>query len=221
MPATLDISCPNCGKGLKVPAEYEGKRVKCKHCKEAFAVKAPKGGDNPAAAKPAPAAPTTTKPKGRFDEDDDDGRKIEVVEESDAPRCPHCAKELDPPDAVVCKNCGFNNRTRVKYDTKKVWAPDLSDWARHLGPGILALLIVVGLITLDAVCWINMEEWMEGSALQEEQPDPVLGKKKFLVRPGAFTALIIGVSAIVIIPAARFAWQRLVRNFRPEERTKK
>src|SRR4051812_46356862 len=106
MPATLDISCPNCGKGLKVPAEYEGKRVKCKFCKEGFAVKAPKakGPVKPAAAKPEPAAPAPGKPRGRFDEDDDDGRKITVVEESDTPRCPHCAKELDPPDAVVCKN---------------------------------------------------------------------------------------------------------------------
>ena len=39
MPATLDVTCPNCGKVLKVPAALEGKRVKCKGCDEAFVIK--------------------------------------------------------------------------------------------------------------------------------------------------------------------------------------
>ena len=42
MPATVDVSCPHCGKSLKVPAELAGKRVKCKGCDEVFAVPAPK-----------------------------------------------------------------------------------------------------------------------------------------------------------------------------------
>ena len=42
MPATLDLACPKCGKKLKVPAELEGKKVKCKDCQSVFAVTAPK-----------------------------------------------------------------------------------------------------------------------------------------------------------------------------------
>ena len=37
MPTTLDVSCPNCGKELKVPTEFEGRRVKCKDCGEPIA----------------------------------------------------------------------------------------------------------------------------------------------------------------------------------------
>ena len=39
MPAMLDVTCPNCDKALKVPADLEGRRVKCKGCDEAFVVK--------------------------------------------------------------------------------------------------------------------------------------------------------------------------------------
>ncbi len=75
---------------------------------------------------------------------------IEVVDEGeDVARCPHCAKELDPPDAIVCVNCGFNNVTRAKAKTKKVWAPTREDWMSHLLPGIIALAICIALIVLD------------------------------------------------------------------------
>src|SRR6266540_522871 len=162
MPATLDISCPNCGKQLKVPAELEGKKVKCKGCQEVFAVTAPKQKAAPKAApsKPAPKAPAPPKsepkpeekPKSPFlDDDEDDGpaKPMGVVHEEDVPRCPHCAKELDPPDAAVCKFCGFNNVTRVKFETKKVIASDATDWLTHLGPGILAAIIAIALIVAD------------------------------------------------------------------------
>lgn len=237
MPATLDITCPNCGKGLKVPAEFEGKRIKCRDCGEAFPVKAkaaPKAGKpaakppaKPAAkagAKAAPPAAAPEKPKGRFDDDEEDElnpKAMQVIHEDDSARCPHCAQPLDPPDAVVCTNCGYNNKTRVLAETKKVWAPDAMDWIQHLWPGVAALAIVIGLIVLDVYCWLNMESWLEGSDLQDDQADPVTGKKKFFVRPGAFSMLITAVSAIIILPASAFAWRRLVRDYRPFEQQKK
>ena len=79
-----------------------------------------------------------------------------VDEGADVPRCPLCAKELDPPDAIICIHCGFNTVTRVKADTKKVWEPDTSDWINHLGPGILAAVICVAILVIDIVCWVNM-----------------------------------------------------------------
>src|SRR3954470_12534411 len=142
MPATLDVTCPNCGKALKVPAELEGRRVKCKGCGEAFVVKAPKAKAAKPAAKPAPPPPPPAAPKRPFAEDDDDNpNPITVIHEDDVARCPLCAVELDPPDAVVCTNCGFNSRTRVKAESKKVVAAGAGDWASHLGPGIVALLL--------------------------------------------------------------------------------
>src|SRR5690242_88657 len=123
MSSVVDVSCPNCDKTLKVSPAFFGKRVKCKSCEHAFVVQ------DPAAAPRPPPAP----PKRPFDDDDEGPDKIEVISEGDdIPRCPHCAKELDPPDAIVCIHCGFNNRTREKAETKKVWAPTFEDWAMHL-----------------------------------------------------------------------------------------
>ena len=67
MPATLDVACPNCGKALKVPAELDGKRVKCKGCDEVFAVRAPKPAAKPA---PKPAAAAKPAPKGAAETSD-------------------------------------------------------------------------------------------------------------------------------------------------------
>jgi hypothetical protein len=144
-----------------------------------------------------------------------------VVHEDDAARCPHCAKELDPPDAAVCVHCGYNNITRMRAETKKVYAPDAADWITHLLPGIIAAGIVIGLIAIDIYCWVNMADWLEGSALQDDQADPVTGEKKYFVKPGAFIAIIVAISLIIILPAARFAIRRLVFNFKPQEKIKK
>jgi hypothetical protein len=220
----LDVKCPTCGKALKVPAALVGKKVKCKGCDTAFAVAAPKA--QPAAKPAAHQAPAPEKPKSPFLDDDDEvdeqGRvkAMGVVKESDVPRCPHCTVELDPPEAVVCYRCGFNNVTRVKAETKKVIAADAGDWMSHLGPGIAALLCCVALIVVDIVCYINMTDWLEGSFLEMDEKD-ILGKKKMLVKPGAFVTLIIGFSLIALLPLGRFAFRRLVLNYKPEERVKK
>lgn len=227
MPATLDVSCPNCGKALKVPTEFAGKKIKCKDCQTIFPVGSaakPAKAAKPAAAKAA-AAPPPEKPKSPFLDDDDEDEKnprpMGVVHEEDVPRCPHCAKELDPPEATVCVNCGFNNLTRTKFDTKKTIAADTSEWMTHLGPGIVALIIAVGLIVVDIICLINMDDWIAGSDLEKEDKDPVTGKVQYYIKPGAFTALIIAASVIVIIPAVRFAIYRLIVDYKPEEKLKK
>jgi hypothetical protein len=242
MAATLDVSCPKCGKQLKVPAELEGKRVRCKECQEIFpVVDRKKGSGKPAAAKPAakaaakpapkapPAPPAPEPAKSRFaDEDDEDEdmtpgkapRAMGVLHEEDVARCPHCAKELDPPDAVVCKNCGFNNLTRVKFETKKVVASDTTDWITHLGPGILAAVIAIALIVVDIVCAVNMRGWMEGGDLESDEVD-LTGRKKMFVHPGAFIAMIVAASIFIVVPALRFAFRRLVLNAKPVEKVKK
>lgn len=234
MAATLDVSCPNCDKPLKVPAELEGKKVKCKGCEEVFVIKVPKA---KAAAKPAPAkkaAPKPPPPKAEekppeqpkspfMDEDDDDDGKapkpMVVISEDDAPRCPHCANELDPPDAVVCFICGYNNVTRVKAETKKLIEHDAADWGAHLAPAIIALIISIGLIVTDIICIVNMSDWMAGGALQKDEKNPVTGDVEYYVKPGAFTTFIIVVSLAIIVPATRFAIRRMMRK--PEEKVKK
>ena len=224
MAVTLDISCPNCGKKLKVPAELEGKKLKCKDCQEVFAVKAPKAPPPPKAEEKPPETP-----KSPFlDEDDDENlppgvapKPMGVIREDDAPRCPHCANELDPPDAVVCKFCGFNNKTRVKAESKKVIEADAADWATHLAPGIIAAVIAIALIVVDIICWVNMSDWLSGSFLEKDDKNPVTGNVEYFVKPGAFTMGIIAVSVFIIIPAGRFAFRRLVLHAKPVEKVKK
>src|SRR5204862_201183 len=156
----------------------------------------PKPAGKPAAKGPSPprSEPKPPEKKGPFADDDDDddvpgqaARAIDVVKESDAPRCPHCAKDLDPPDAEVCIHCGFNNKTRIKAETRKVIAWDTADWIMHLLPGIIALLIVIALIVLDIYCWVNMRGWLEGSDLELDEKDRT-GRKKMVIPPGAFIA---------------------------------
>jgi DNA-directed RNA polymerase subunit RPC12/RpoP len=78
MAETITITCPDCEKQLKGPAELAGRRVRCKFCSHVFlvAAKAAARGDgkaNPAKGQPAaeakpvkakvaPAAPAKTKP---------------------------------------------------------------------------------------------------------------------------------------------------------------
>jgi hypothetical protein len=224
--AAVDVSCPNCEKALRIPPAVFGKRVKCKHCNHPFVAA------DPAAAKPAKpakpgAAPAPAAPPPpadaplRFADDDDEGpAKIEVVQESEVPRCPHCAQELDPPDAVVCVHCGFNNRTRVKADTKKVWAPTTEDWLAHLAPGIAAVLTIISLVGLNITVWLQMREWMTGSILDKEEKDAA-GRQAFYVHPAAFKFLALAFTVPMIVAAGRFAYERLVKNYRPEEKAKK
>ena len=215
----LDVSCPNCDKELKVPFEFAGKRVKCKGCEEVFTIKAA-GKPKPPAKKPDPKP--EPKPPVAEDDDDDDGpaRSMGITKEDDVPRCPHCVKELDPPDAVVCLHCGFNNQTRIKAATQKVIAADATQWATHLAPGIIALIIVIAIVSLDAYCWVHMRGWLEGSALELDEKD-LSNRKKMVIPPGAFIAFILVFSAMIVLPATRFFIRRLVFNYKPEDNVKK
>ncbi len=228
MPATLDLSCTKCGKVMKVPTELEGKKIRCKGCQQIIVVSAsakPAKAAKPAATKAAapPPPPPVEKPKSPFldDDDDDNPNPMGVIKEEDIARCPHCAQVLDPPEAEVCLHCGFNNKTRVKAETKKTIAPEAADWASHLGPGIIALVLAITLIVVDIVVLLNMKEWMAGSALELEDKDPVTGATRYIIKPGAFIAMVWAFSIVAIIPSLRFAYRRLAVDYKPEEKIKK
>lgn len=247
--ATVPITCPECENPLKVPEAVLGKKIKCKQCGTAFVAESPDAGARPSVwpskpgggvkpskpggagvkvkeePKPEPKAEPAAAPAYKFqDDDEEDGARpkaMGVVDGGeDIARCPFCAKELEPPDAVVCIHCGFNNVTRVRADSKKVWAPDSSDWMTHLAPGILALIICIGLIVLDVIVYLNMREWLTGTFLQKEDKD-AQGEIAFYVKPGAFITLIFAATVLPIIGTARFAIKRLAIEYMPSERLKK
>ena len=241
MATVLELPCPQCKKPLKVPTNILGKKIKCKFCSHAFvatdpdakpavkaskpggAVKAKKEEPKPEAKPAAPPAPASTY---KFEDDDegDGGAKpnpLGVVDMGeDIPRCPHCAKELDPPDAKVCVHCGFNNVTRTKAESKKVWAPTAEDYLSHLGPGIVALILFIGIIVFDIICIVNMRDWLLGTFLEKDEPGAD-GEKAFYVKPGAFIALIIAIDIMPAIAMANFAIKRLFINNQPPEQLKK
>lgn len=242
MATVSDIPCPSCEQTLKVPDTVFGKKIKCKHCGHAFVVEDPNAksarGVKPskpgaATAKPRKEEPKKEEPKKEeakapykfVDDDDDDSAKpnpMGVIVEEDVARCPFCAKELDPPDAKVCLHCGFNNVTRTRADTKKVWAPDANDWMNHLGPGVIALIICITLIVIDILCLVNMRDWMTGSFLESETPDPTDPNRKAMhVKPGAFITLIWAATIMPILGTGRFAIKRLVIDNQPMEKVKK
>jgi DNA-directed RNA polymerase subunit M/transcription elongation factor TFIIS len=232
------VKCKYCGAKIEVEEldldeldddEDERPRKKGKEKTKKPAVKASKPGgavkpkkeeSAPKKDEPEPAASTY-----QYDEDEGEGgaalRALGVVYEGeDVPRCPHCAQELDPPDAVVCIHCGFNNVTRTKADSKKVWAPGAEDYFYHLLPGILALIGCIGLIVLNIVCYLNMRDWMTDTFLQKDEKD-AQGEIAFYVKPGAFITFIIAATIMPIIGFGRFAIKRLIINNQPEEKVKK
>src|SRR5437870_3131869 len=118
MPApTMVISCPQCKKPMKVPVTFLGKKVKCPACDNAFKVTGPSGiQTKPTPGKKgAPAKPGA--PASRNDEDEEDSNPYQLTTLEETPRCPHCAKEMESPEAVICLHCGFNTRTRTQLET--------------------------------------------------------------------------------------------------------
>jgi hypothetical protein len=157
------------------------------------------------------------------DDDEEDSAKPSplgvVYEGEEIPRCPHCAKELDPPDAVVCIHCGFNNVTRTKAESKQVWEPDTNDWINHLGPGIAAAVGAILLIVLNIVCLVSMRDWLTDTFLQKEEKD-AQGEIAFYVKPGAFITFILAATIIPIIKFTKFAIKRLAIDNKPTEKVK-
>ncbi len=142
--ATMLTNCPQCKKQIKVPAEVAGKKIKCKGCGTIFVAVATdassfRPADGPGA-KP-PASPTAAKPRKPADDDDDgDGTPYGVTDLDLAPRCPHCAHELESEDQVVCLNCGYNTQTRMEGRRKRIKDPTGMDWFLWLLPAGLNIL---------------------------------------------------------------------------------
>ena len=179
----------------------------------------PATGTPESSAATASKAETSSAPKKPFLDDDEGVAQVGVIMEEDVPRCPHCAMELVPPDAIVCIHCGFNNRTRVKADTKKVYAPTPGEWFMHLAPGVLALLMCIGLIVLNVITTINMRGWLEGTFLEMDEVDAA-GRKRFYIAPGFFIFLIAFISLGIFVPCLRFGIRRLFIEYRPPEQLK-
>jgi hypothetical protein len=167
MAATIEVSCPECGKEIKVSAELEGKKIRCKACEAVFQVKPPKAAkpaksakpdpkarpDPKAAKKPDPKTAVKAKPAPKSaghdpDDLDDDGNPYGVTAMDDTPRCPFCAAEMEEGD-IICLECGYNTQTRQKTEVKRIFERTGRDWFLWLFPGILSVISLILLLVFD------------------------------------------------------------------------
>ena len=221
MPESILITCPDCKKQLKGPAELAGKKIRCKSCGYIFTVKggpAAKSSRDPQpakataahAAKTKPSPPVKTKaaepvppkresPPPTHPEDKEGKIAYQLTDVVLGHRCPQCAAELESDDAIICLNCGYNTQTRTRTQTVMTIESTTPEWIRWLAPGVLCALVV--LIAIGAICYVwialrGMEGWWVF-------PTQVYGSVF-----AAFAGWLAG----------RFAFKRLIRNYHPPEK---
>jgi hypothetical protein len=205
------------------PAAVQGKKIKCKACSHIFvagggaADAAPaKGAGAPpaAAAKPKGAAAPAAKKKPELDknrtldpEDATPGVGYGFIEKppSEIARCPQCAYEMETLDAVVCLTCGYNLLTRTRLQTKKTYELKFMDWVWWLLPPFGAVLgciacIAIGIFLWTYLVWNYGEEWYAHFSLRIW-----------------FTVF----AAAGAWSSGKWAYKRLVYQFRPPELVKK
>jgi len=223
---TIVISCPECDKQLKAPADAVGKKIRCKSCEHVFVIKAP--AKPPKAEKPAkPANPAKSSKPSAPTEDEEDDNPYRVAEFDESPRCPQCAYELEE-GTVICLGCGFNLRTRQQLRTRKVKQTTGEEKFFWLLPGIFAVL---GVILLIGYCffhyfawpgilvdnWDAIEEKHGGriAALKNDQEDIPLWKGA-LIHPALFVFIVVP-SLFASFRMGRFAVERLIKHPDPPE----
>jgi len=211
MAAQIETTCPNCKKRLKVPDAAIGRVIRCKACEGMFEVPDPNAAPKPTAkavakpamakAKPAkakPAAPKAEEPKpadaplgfAKDDDDDDDDdsatpKAMKVVIEGEEARCPHCAKELDPPDTKICMNCGYDLVERRRHGSKKIYEQTPGDYFKHWLPAILWTFMMLMMSTVFIICCIYMSTWFEGSLFEKDEKNPTTNLPEYYLPPGA------------------------------------
>jgi hypothetical protein len=223
MATTIVTTCPECDKEIKVPANLEGKKIRCKGCENVFVVQATapaktkpaKPAAKPAAKKgPAPQgakAPTKAAPP-KPEDDEDNPNPYGVTHENLTARCPHCAAELESEDAVICLICGYNTQTRARHEITKTIEHNWIDWTFWLAPGIICVLVFLGAIG-GIVFLLVLSTPIIDDAIKQE------AWWAFAPRMMQLWGTILGLATMFF--TARFAIKRLILHPRPPEKIKK
>ncbi|MFN4261566.1 MAG: hypothetical protein ACK4RK_19965 [Gemmataceae bacterium] len=191
MASVITASCPKCNKSIKAPAEYEGKKIRCKGCSHAFVLTAQ-------SAKPADSS--------KLFDDEDEGPPLYTLAEKETKRqCPQCSLILDPPDAVICLHCGFNLQTREKLSVRVTVETTTQDRIMWLLPGAVCAVLVVILIVLDVAYYL----W-------EPKPHTYYA----WLGHGSLKLWAIIISLFFMFFAGRFAIKRLIFDSEPPEKVK-
>jgi DNA-directed RNA polymerase subunit RPC12/RpoP len=209
--ATILITCPECKKQLKGPSELLGKKIRCKSCGSIFTVitgspdKASLAGQ-PAKAKAAQSAPVQQAPPPRTHPEDEDSKNpYKLTDIVLGNRCPQCAAEMEEGD-IICLNCGYNTRTRMRQTTIKTIETTTFEWILWLTPGILCTLVV--LANIGVICYL----WFVFSDLDADRN---FSRMRFALKVwGSIFCAFIG------WVTGKIAFKRLIINTRPPEKLK-
>jgi predicted Zn finger-like uncharacterized protein len=227
MDAVIDVVCGQCQTKLRVKDALAGKKIKCRKCETVIAV--PAAGPKPlpeefkkptakaAPAKAKPAAPPADAPIKMAGDEDEDAKPYVVIKESDAPRCPHCAKELDPPDSLICLHCGYDLQDRKRKQSRAVIEHTFGDYLLHHLPAVLLLLVGIALIVGSVICWLSMSDWVTPWVGNGEK-DAVTGKEGTYVKPWCFSLWICMMVIWIDWKIFKFCFIRFFINYTPPEK---
>ncbi len=221
MADTIPVACPECDKQMQVPTKLVGKKIRCKGCEATILVKEPKAAKPAKAAKPEPASPPPPPARPAADDDDENADPYGAIKDDlDIPRCPFCAKELDPPDTLICLNCGYDLVQRRRHESKTIHAWTKGDYFKHLAPGVACALVAIGFGALIVLAILYMPDVFTEVGLQDDKEHEITKKKEFLFPPGACTLPFTVLSLFIMYKSGWFAIKRLFINWRPPERKK-
>lgn len=205
MADTVSVTCPECDRVVKIPEEMLGRKLRCKGCDENFVARASRGTAKKPAKKAVPAKKAEPeKKKTTSGSQDDDGKAYGMTEEYLGARCPECAEAMDEED-IICLNCGYNTRTRVRADTRSVEDITGMDYFLWWLPGILCVIAFFGIIGFDIWYCLDInrivgEEWYN------------------FIGHGSIKLWLVIISCWPAFYAAKFAVKRLILNNEPPER---
>lgn len=217
MADTIDVKCPKCSKAMSVPAKLAGRKVRCKGCETVVPVPVAKGKETFKLVEEEPRQKKPEPPKKPVDLEEDANPYAAQADDSHVVRCAFCAKPLDPPDARICKECGFDRIDRYRHEQKKVFELTFGEYLGHHAITIGAFLCILILIGISVTCYIMMPEWFKGSMFETGDKNPINDEPKYYVNPGFFTLWIVVGSLFLSYYAGKFIYRMLRYNWRPTE----
>jgi hypothetical protein len=212
MAATITVVCPECSKAIQAPADFVGKKVRCKGCGHVFrANMAPPAGavtrapGGKAAGTPHVKAAPPVAPVMTDDDEDGDGNPYQFSDASEgAIRCPECANEMESADAIICLHCGYNTVTRERLALRKVHETTSGDRVMWLLPGVACGAGVFFLLLFDVLYCVFVQSSKDSLLLE-------------FFGSGAIKMWMCIGSVAVMFFLGRFAINRLIFHPEPPE----
>lgn len=157
--------------------------------------------------KPAPAPRPKT-----ADDEDDNPNPYDITDLDLAPRCPHCANEMESPEAVVCLKCGYNTATRELGKTTRAFAHTPFEMMMWSLPGVILFIVFLACLVGIGFLWFGLPR------MAERDPESTvawLGNNLFVKAYGTVFFAFAGWKCL------RFAIFRLIKHPKPPEKIKK